>query len=316
MSQTDKTDNVSTAQNLPLDFASSGKVKDILVKVGDRVTMGEVLATITPDNMDGALTQAEAAYEIAEANYQKIISGATGATIDVAKAAVNTAKVNLDEITKQQEVLVDNAFRALLNSSLQTQSVYSGAYTSAYDSPTVSGTYECNQEGSYNLEIYSSSGGYSVSYSGLETGMSLLTDVPRPLGTCGLFLSFDKTKTPTSGAQFSIQIPNNSAPNYSLNNNTYQLALQNKDQAIAGAQAALDQANATLESVVTSARPEDVAIAKAQVENAQGALALNAAYRNTIITAPGDGTITAVYIINGQTIASNTPAIGFLESSN
>jgi hypothetical protein len=234
--------------------------------------------------------------------------------VDVAKASVNTAEVNLAEITKQQEVLVANAYRTLLNSSLQAQSV---SNLDAYDSPTITGTYDCKKEGFYNLKTYASSGGTSVNYSGLEEGILLLTDIPRPLGSCGLFLSFDKTKTLLANKEFNIQIPNKSAANYNSNSNAYELAVENKGQALALAQAALDQANSSLTALVSSARPEDIATAQAQIDNASGALQIaQAAYDNTIIKAPGDGTITAIYIAQGQIAAPNAPAIEYLGLSN
>jgi multidrug efflux pump subunit AcrA (membrane-fusion protein) len=304
----------SLSANLTLGFLSGGRIKSVSVKAGDTVKKGQVLAMIDAQNALGALAQAKAASETAKANYEKIINGATGPAIDVAKAAVRTAEVNLDEITKQQEILVDNADRTLLNSSLQAESV---SNDEAFVSPIITGTYSCQAEGSYNLEIYASSGGYALKYSGLEEGTLFLTDVPRPLGDCGLFLSFDKTKTPFSGAKFTLKIPNKSAANYNSNNNAYQLALQTKEQTIASAQAILDQANASLTSLVSTARPEDVAAAQAQKDNAQGAVQIaQAAYENTIITAPSDGTITSVIISPGQIATPNAPAIEFISSSN
>ena len=305
------TDTTSVSlQDLTLAFPIGGRIKSVSVKIGDTVKAGEILASLDAENVIGAINQAKAAYSVAIANYQKVLNGATGSTIDIAKAAVNTAQVNLGEVTKQQTILVENARRTLLNSSLAAETVsnYSG-----YDSPTVSGTYICSQEGSYTLKTYSSSGGISVAYSGIEQGSILLTDVPRPMGTCGLSLSFDKTKTLLSGIEFIIQIPNKNATNYGLNDNLYQLALQTKNQAIAGAQATVDQANASLTSVITAARPEDVAIAKAQVESTQGALQIaQGAYNNTIITAPVNGKITNVSITAGQIATPNTAAIEML----
>jgi hypothetical protein len=253
---------------------------------------------------------------LAEANYQKIINGATGTTIDVAKSAVDTAKTNLTEVTKQQDTLVENAYRSLLNSSLDAQSL-STYDLDPLDAPIVSGTYTCDKEGSYDIKTFNSNGGISVNYSGIEDGILLLMDIPRPLGNCGLFLSMNsEMEQVLPGLEFTIQIPNQNAANYNANYNAYQLALQTKEQAIAGAQATLDQANASLNLVVAQARPEDVAAALAQVENASGALQVaNAAYNDTIITAPADGTITAVYITQGQITTPDTPAIEFLEST-
>ena len=108
-------------------------------------------------------------------------------------------------------------------------------------------------------------------------------------------------------------IPNKNAANFNMNNNAYNLALQTKEQAIASAQALLDQANTALTAVVTTARPEDIAVASAQVESAKGALQIaESTYKNTIITAPADGTIINVAITAGQIATPNTPAIELL----
>jgi multidrug efflux pump subunit AcrA (membrane-fusion protein) len=288
----------SSSQGLTLGFLAGGRINTVSVKAGDKVKKGQVLATLDAGNTQGALVQAQAAYD-------KIINGATGPTIDIAKAAVNTAQVNLNEITKQQTTLVQNALNTLLNSTPAALNV--GNYN-GYDAPTVSGTYTCSQEGTYDLKTYSSSNGVSVNYTGLEQGSFLLTSVPRPMGACGLFLSFDPTKTLQAGAEFNVNIPNKNAPNYNANSDAYQLALQNKEQAINVSQAALDQANASLTALVTAARPEDVATAKGALEIAQ------AAYQNTIITAPSDGTIVSVAIAPGQIASPNAPAIEFISS--
>ncbi|MDE2399676.1 MAG: biotin/lipoyl-binding protein [Patescibacteria group bacterium] len=308
-------ENSPSVRNLTLGFLAAGRIKSVSVKAGDVVKKGQVLATLDAGNVVGALDQAKASYAIAQANYQKIINGATGPTIDVAKATVNTAKVSLNEITKQQEVLVNNAYKSLLNSSIQAVAVSDyGAITA----PVITGTYDCSNEGVYNLNTYTSSNGTSVYYTGLETGSVLSTNAPKAIGTCGLFLSYPSSAgilTPV--AQFVIQIPNKSAANYTSNLNAYQLALQNKEQAIAGAQATLDQANANLTSIVTTARPEDVATAQAQMENANGALKIaQAAYDNTIIVAPADGTVTSVAITPGQIAVPNASAIEFISNSS
>src|ERR1035437_2611375 len=115
--------NSSLPPNLTLGFLVGGRIKSVSVKAGDVVKKGQVLATLDAGNAVGVLAQARAAYETAKANYQKVINGAVGTAIDVAKAAVNTAEVNLNEITKQQNTLVANAYRTLLNSTLSATTV-------------------------------------------------------------------------------------------------------------------------------------------------------------------------------------------------
>jgi multidrug resistance efflux pump len=67
---------------------------------------------------------------------------------------------------------------------------------------------------------------------------------------------------------------------------------------------------------VSAARPEDVAVAQAQMDNAKGAVQIaQANLKNTIITAPADGTILSVAITPGQIAIPNAPAIEFISSS-
>ncbi len=119
-----------------------------------------------------------------------------------------------------------------------------------------------------------------------------------------------------SGISWTVEIPNTLATNYLANLNAYQQALQTQSQTLAVDVAAVDQAQASLAALATAARPEDVAVAKAQVDSALGAVQIaQGVYGNTVITAPGDGTVTAVSIIPGQIATANTPAIELYGSS-
>ncbi|MCX6751837.1 MAG: biotin/lipoyl-binding protein, partial [Candidatus Nomurabacteria bacterium] len=104
------TGNTIPNQNVSLAFGSSGIVSHTYSDLGKQVNKGQVLAEL---NMSDLLAQ----LHNAQANYQKIINGATEPTIDVTKASVSAAEVSLDGIIKQQKLLVQNAYNNLLNST-------------------------------------------------------------------------------------------------------------------------------------------------------------------------------------------------------
>lgn len=270
------TGQVVSSTDLNLSWQSSGIVKRILVKEGDVVSTGQLLAEQDTSNLVTQLRNAQAGMVLAEQ-----------------RAAAS--KNNLTNVTAEQNILVSNARRNLLNSTFTAETV--GDY-SAYDAPTVSGTYTCDKEGTYILETYSSLGGISVNYSGLEQGTILLTDIPRPMGSCGLFLSFDKTKTLEPRVEFRIDIPNKNASNYNLNNNAYSLALQIRDTAIAGA-----KANVGTDSLVALAQ---IAQAQASVD------AININIQNAKLLAPSSGTITQVDIKVGELAQATKEVIKLL----
>ena len=284
-------DNIKN-NSVTLGFLSSGRISNVFVKAGDKVTAGQVLATLDSGNASGALAQAQA-------NYQKIINGATSPAIEVAKAQVNTAQVNLDQAIKTQKTNVDNAHRTLLNS---TPEATADGYTTDIQVPTISGNYIGDSEGQINLKIYNTGNGTSFSASGLTEGTGTVTTTnPQQIGNSGLFIKFPTTNM--NADNWTISIPNKKAANYVTNLNNYNLALETQKQTIANLQAVLSAAKANLDNIVAKARPEDIANAKGALEIAQ------AAYNNTIIVAPADGIVKSVSINKGEIANANVAAI-------
>ena len=306
------TDSLSftAGEEVNLAFPKGGKVSDVYVKVGDKVKKGQVLASLASTDAQGAVAQANSALEIARANYDKLLNGATGTDIDVYKAAVSKAQTSLDTIKTQQQTLVDNAYNNLLNS--YPQAVPDGGQGD-YTAPIISGNYNLNKEGTITLTVYSSGSGASFSVSGLTSGSgTVTTTTSQPIGDSGLYITFPST-TNINISKWNIDIPNKKASNYLINYNAYQAALANQSQAVASATSDLNQASTNLVAKQSSARPEDIAIARAQVDNANGALSVaQGAYNNDFIVAPADGLVTVVNINSGEIAAVNQKVIGLI----
>ena len=122
----------------------------------------------------------------AGAAYQKVLAGSTSADIEVAQVNLQNAQNTLDTTQKQQQVLVNNAYSSLLNSTLM---VVPGGSNNDSVSAIVSGTYTGTDQGVYDLSVYST-GGEGFKYSGLETGSGIVSTSPQPLGKEGLFIQF------------------------------------------------------------------------------------------------------------------------------
>lgn len=267
----------SSANQYDLAFPQGGRVGSVSVAVGAHVNKGQILATLDNASARGSLNQAKGALELAQAQY---------ASQDVQYA---NAK-------KQQDVLVQNAYRTMLSSGLiAVPSVQDEAHN-----PTVSGTYTCDKEGSYEIIPYASgaTSGYSFNYSGLEKGGGMVTyNTPEPLGTCGLFVTFSSG---FSGAtKWTITVPNTKSASYVQNENAYNLALTTREQVLSQYEANLATGSAAN-------------TAKAAVDAAEGAYqtALGA-YQNTLITAPVSGTVSFVDsdLKTGQAVTANKAVI-------
>lgn len=281
-------------ENIDLAFPKTGRVNMVNVKSGDVVKKGQILASLDFADARGAL-------EIAKANYQKLINGATNADIDVAKAQAKTAQINLDTVTKQQNLAVELAYRNLLNSTLEAvPSIDLDNYTP----PIISGNYILDKEGDLNISVSYATGNSNFYATGVAGNVNGIVNyiTPQPIGNTGLYIKFP-TNISTNVSTWVIHLPNQKAANYITNYNAYQSALEAHDRLINVAQATLDQANSVLLLKISKARPEDVAVATGALTAAEGA------YNNNFIYAPADGTINVVNIGVGEIATANQRVI-------
>ena len=286
------TGQVTSNTDLDLSFSSSGVVRSVKVKVGDKVSSGQILATLDQGDELGTLTQARGAVAAAQARYQSILDGASSEEIKLSQVALQNAKLDFDRLKSQQELLVSNAYHNFLNS---TPEALPTSGQSDYVAPTISGNYNKDTEGDIKISVYYTGNGPSFNTSGIASGSGLVTTItPQPIGDSGLYIKFPSTSS-TNITDWTITIPNKKAPDYINNYNLYQAALKTKDSVLGSAQAVIDQRQAELSLKQASARPADIDLAKANILTAQGQLELASAnYEHTILRSPASGTITKV----------------------
>ena len=308
------TGQVVSNTDLSLSFKSSGRVRTVSAKVGAIVQTGTILAALDQGAELAAVKSAQGGLVSAEANYKKVLEGTRSQEVAVSEAAVRVAEVTLDnarkslaDTTLKQDVLVDNAYRALLNTSLSARAV------SLYDTDltvSISGIYLGSQEGVINVKLmptgnvsfyYGASG--LASYTGIvEQGKAL------PLGDSGLFITFGTKGNLKLSDAWVVEIPNKQSSSYVTNYNAYRSSWDTRTSAVADGQAAVASAEAALELrraeldlKKASAQPSEVEAARAQVLSAEGqVLSATSALENTVIRAPAAGTVTRVDVKPGE----------------
>jgi len=102
------TGRVTPEQNVALAFKTSGRVSEILVKEGDLVERGQVLATLETANLQQALLQAEATLRSAQAQLAKAKAGSRPEEIAGAEAAAMSAQVGVRAADKAVEIARGN----------------------------------------------------------------------------------------------------------------------------------------------------------------------------------------------------------------
>lgn len=83
---------VAAGQSVPLSFKTSGKLAELKVNVGEKVTKGQVLGVLDTSDLQTALEQAKAALAVQQANLDKLQNGPTQAQVGVAQTSVDNAK--------------------------------------------------------------------------------------------------------------------------------------------------------------------------------------------------------------------------------
>lgn len=294
-----------------LAFPASGKVTEVFVDEGSLVSAGEVLATLASAQLAAERNEASAALALAEAQFAETVAGPTSENRSISATKVSNAEQNLTRVSNEEAEKVKNARTVLLSDGLEALSTKldEGAVP-----PTVSGTYSCLEEGQYELAVYSSSGGSGYSYrlTGLESGtFAAATDQPTALAQCGLYIQF-ATGSLYSNSKWVISIPNQRSAAYVSNKNTYELALEQQENAIAAAKDALALALNEASAATADARGEVVTQRRATIDQARARIAaIDARLTDRSIVAPFDGIITDVNVLPGETVTS-VPVITIL----
>lgn len=314
------TGQVTSTTDLNLSFNSTGTVRSVRVKVGDKVRAGTVLATLDQASAYATLQQARGSLLAAQARLRKIQEGATNEEIRVAELVVESAQSDLQNIKNQQATLVENARRAYMNSSLIAVGLASNPASST-EPPTISGTYTGTKETKYTIAVYPSANGgsWSAQATGGVIGSSgsLSTTTPQQLGVDGLFITFGSSFSTSVTSTWTVTIPNTQASTYVSNYNAYLASQQTRDSAITSAQSALASAQAALDLKKAKARTSDIELAEADVLAADGQVSsATALYENTLVRAPADGTITRVDVKLGELVSAQKEVIVLQDIGN
>lgn len=307
-----------TEQNL--GFTRGGQLTAVKVKVGDRVTAGQVLATIDPFPAQQALDQAQAQLDAQRAGLTRItaspVVGGARDSLSQAREILDRTKKQADAVQSADSVAIDNA-RRQLSQDKKAQ----GDAEDALDRDQSS----CGSATSSLAALTGSTGGRSGSKKHDDTGSSgsgsagpaitIPTALPtispgtidRAVGAIGALIP------PPAACQAAAQdgaavqsakravvadrgAVDTAEERKKVDDESGRLQVSNAEQAVVSAQ---NNANS-----LSSDRPSNIAAQAAQVSAAQATV--DSAVRdvdNTTLRAPGDGVVSALNGNVGEFVA-------------
>lgn len=301
-------------QTANLAFPVAGTVSAVLVAEGDEVAAGDALISLDSRTLQADRQDAVAALNRARADRDELLAGPTATARDATTQSVTLRQEALETTIRNENRKVENALRNLLSAGL---TAYSDDGDTETSEPIVSGTYQCDEEGQYRLEVFTSgtASGFSYRLSGLESGTyPISVDRPIALGTCGLSIEFSPSENYNLTTWY-IDIPNTRSSTYVANRNAYALAQTQAESAIALAERDLALAEANATDANAPARNEAIVRADAAVEQARARLArIDSTIADRTLTAPFPGTITTIDVLPGETVGTG-PVVTMLTSS-
>lgn len=322
------TGTVEAAEEVNLNFKTSGRISSLSAKVGDNVKAGDSLVGLDSRDAVSTVLTADANLKSAQATLDKIKAGTQLESVAVTRAAVSAAQTTLDNTRQSLENTKNSQMQAVTNALAQLVglpvTVVPAKDNISTITLTISGTYSGTEMGKYTVRLDNP---YNLLYlvTGLEAGGAEGSrTTSTPLGTRGLKLQFSSTGTFVVGDIFTVEIPNTASSSYATYKAAYDAALTTQKQqvdaaeaAVKAAEQALVQAQASLALAEAPARSYDIHVAEANVESAQAALLrAQSDLGDRTLRAPVDGVVTKVNNEVGETNSLSTPVIVMLSLGN
>jgi multidrug efflux pump subunit AcrA (membrane-fusion protein) len=295
------------SDHVSLGFTSGGKVTSVLVKVGDTVKKGQTLATLDSQSVTGSITQAKASYALAEANYQKVLNGATVSTVDVANSSVTTNTQNLTHLLQNTYTQVDTIIRTDVDGLYNLPDSDTPEFgISFFDPATSSNVVLAPTDSSAKLDLRFQRVDINKLIANWQTDQSENT-ILKNLQSVKVYLANISTALNSISTDSNYQTHVDKAKS---GISSGRLSIDSMITNIQSAQQSIDNAKTSVTSVASPARPEDIAAAKAQVESSLGNVQIAQSNLDTkVITSPGDGVVTSVKISAGEIAGANATVI-------
>jgi HlyD family secretion protein len=301
-------------QTAELAFPTNGLVEAVNFRTGDQVEAGQIIASLNDDDLMADKLDAEANLAIAIANKEELLEGVTESTLNVIDTKVDASLESLVNVIETENQKINNAYRTLLSNDLTAISEDSREDATP---PIISGTYNCQDEGDYLIDVYSSGAdsGYSYRLTGIESGtFEASVNQPLPMGSCGLRIIFDDDSN-YSNSEWVVSVPNKKSASYVTNRNNYVLAQTQANAAIASAERALELARAEASDQTSPPRTQSITRANANIAQAEARLArIDSNLSDRQLRAPFSGTITDIDILPGEAVTT-APALTLLAES-
>ncbi|MBW4572714.1 MAG: efflux RND transporter periplasmic adaptor subunit [Tolypothrix carrinoi HA7290-LM1] len=296
---------VKPERSINVSPKQSGILKRLLVKEGDTVKQGQILAYMDDSNLQGQLTQARGQIAQQEANLQKAIAGNRPQDIASAQAALDESQANLQKaIAGNRPQDIASAQAALDESQANLQKAQTGnrpqdiGQAQARLQSAQASLSKAEDDLRRNQQLYKS-GAISLqivnqSRADRDSAQGQVNEAIQALG-------LQKAGSRSEDIEQARAVVRQRQQALAL------LKAGSRPEDIEQARAVVRQKQQALALLKAGSRPEDIEQARAQLASARGSLqTIQTQINDTILRAPFDGVITQKYADPGAFVTPTT----------
>ena len=296
------TGNTTPGQSVSLAFGTSGNVSNIYSALGEKVSVGQVLAEQDTNNLNAGLHQAQAQLDTQKANLASLLQGTRPEQIAIDQSTVESAQTTLLDAIQNGYVGVQDGINNKIvpffgtQSTIQEPLILDSKYYNLL-SPMTSAL------SSWNTELTTTT-----------DPQKLATDTDGYLNT--LIASVDSVSSDVNLQANQTVIPLSTIQTLLAQITAVRSTLSSTKTAIDTAMSSLVSASGTLTLAQAGPTADNIAGAQAQVEQATASVqSAQAELDNAEIIAPINGTITQFDAKIGQLASPNIPLISIMSDS-
>lgn len=310
-----ETGNLEATDNINLGFKTLGRIESISVSVGEDVKKGQVLASLDVNQLSQQLKNYQAALEVAEAQYQKLLNGYTPEDIKVYEDARNSAKQDLDNAYSSAITTLNDAYTKAYNALNVVDDIFT-TYFSLIDQQGIKVDESRTEikDSVNDIKNYFDSAKNSSSQSNIDLSISqtikLLGNISSSMKTV-IDMVYDGKYyfTVSSADKTSLETQKGYIDTAFTGTTTSQ-------QNISSYEIALEKAESNLVLRKAEPRQEDIDVYAAQVKQAEANVSLyQSQMYDASLRAPIDGKITKVNNKPGEIVSANQAVVNLLSSN-
>ena len=304
------TGNTTPMKSVSLGFQNSGTIARVYYNLGDQVTAGEVIASLSTASLSAALAQAQANLAVAQANLGALTAGTRPEQLAIDQSAVAQDQIALANAITSAYSASDNAVHTVADQFFVSPRTVNAML--AFSLPDATLTNTITQERialepiltAWNTQITAPSFASGDPTTAAAQAAQNLTQVTAFLNDAAAAL----TKAQPSG-----NISSATLSTYASGISAARTSITNALTALTGAKAALAGAQGTLTLAQAGSTPEGIAAQQAQVAVAQaGVASAEANLGNATIVAPINGVLTQLDAKVGQQATPGTPLVSII----